>query len=484
MTDIKQQSLKKNFIFQGLYQIIIFIIPLIISPYLTRALGDTSLGIYSYTNSIVNYFMMFAMLGISNYGQRVIASRRNDKTQLRKTFWSLYVAHVIFSLLSIFIYIIFIFCFNKEDRVIYLIQTLYLVSVIFDITWLFQGLENFKTVVIRNTIVKILECCCIFIFVKHPNDLPIYTLIMSISVCLGQIIMIPQAIHYIKPIKFNKNDMKEHFKPLFILFLSVIASSLYNMFDKTLLGLLSSKENVAYYEYSNKIILIPITMLGVISTVMLPRACQFIANNDINSSRKYMKYSLEVISFIGCGSIFGLLGIGNLFALLYYGKSFAVCGNIIISLTPLVLLIPIGRILRAQYIVPKAMDKWLVISYAINSVVNLTLTLILIPKLGIYGAVIGTIVAEIAGLIVQMIISKELMNIKDILKAITPYVIFGIVMFVIIFIIKKFINNGWIALLVQVGVGGIVYCLLSGIYVLCFSPMKKEVKELLFHKKK
>ena len=207
---IKSQSLKKNFIFQLLYQIIIFVIPFILSPYLTRKLGDTSLGVYTFTNSIVSYFMAFAMLGIARYGQRVIAQRKYNQEFLRKTFWSLYTIHCVFSFLIIIIYVIIFLFFVSEYKKIYLIQIFYLSSTLFDITWLFQGLENFKIVVIRNVIIKILECFFIFIFVNQPCDLYKYTLIMSISICLSQLVMIPQAIHYIRPIKFNGKDMIEH----------------------------------------------------------------------------------------------------------------------------------------------------------------------------------------------------------------------------------------------------------------------------------
>ena len=476
---IKSQSLKKNFIFQLLYQIIIFVIPFILSPYLTRKLGDTSLGVYTFTNSIVSYFMAFAMLGIARYGQRVIAQRKYNQEFLRKTFWSLYTIHCVFSFLIIIIYVIIFLFFVSEYKKIYLIQIFYLSSTLFDITWLFQGLENFKIVVIRNVIIKILECFFIFIFVNQPCDLYKYTLIMSISICLSQLVMIPQAIHYIRPIKFNGKDMIEHIKPLFILFLTVISASLYSMFDKTLLGLLSTKENVAYYEYSNKIIYIPLHILSVISTIMLPRACLCIAKNDIENSNKYKKYSLHFTCFIAIGAIFGLLSCGQLFALLYYGEDFAICGPIIISMLPLIYIIGIGHIPRLQYIIPKEMDKWLVISYFINASINLILSFILIPIIGIYGAIIGTTAAEIVGLVFQLILCRNFIKISDIIKTTLPYLFFGVIMYLILLLIQHFISNGWLSLTLQVVIGGVVYSLLSGIYLLYFSSIKREIKKIL-----
>lgn len=483
MDTIKPQSLKKNFVLQSLYQIIILVIPLILSPYLTRTLGDTSLGVYTFTNSIVHYFILFAMLGISRHGQRVISSRKDNPEKLRKTFWSLFTIHIIVSLFTILVYTTIFVFFGKEYKIMYLIQIIYLCSALFDITWLFQGLENFKMVVIRNAIVKLFECIAIFIFVKQPNDLYVYALIMSISICLGQLSLIPKAIHYIKPIKIKFSDMKEHLKPMLILFLSVISSNLYTMFDKTLLGILKAKENVAYYEYSNKIIEVAQTLINILSIIILPRACSCIAKNDLENSKKYMKYSLHYTCFIAMGSIFGLLGIGRLLALLYYGKEFAVCGPIIMSMTPLIFIIGIGHIPRLQYIIPKEMDKWLVISYSINAVVNLILSYVLIPKVGIYGAIIGTTAAELVGLVFQLILCRDFIHVSDIAKTTLPYLCSGIVMFAVLFLIQKNLSNNWISLLIQVGVGAMIYCILSGIYVWFFSSIKKDVRKILHRKK-
>lgn len=481
---IKVQSVKKNFIFQILYQVIILVIPLIVSPYLTRTLGDTALGVYSYTYSVAYYFVIFAMLGISRHGQRIIAARRDNKEALGKTFWSLYFVHSIFSCISIGAYLIFVFIWGGEYKTTYIIQTIYVASALFDITWLFYGLENFSSVVIKNFILKIAECIAIFVFVRTTADLWIYTLIMSISMFLSQAVMLPQAINFIKPVKFTWVDVKEHFKPLFVLFIAVIAASSYTIFDKTLLGIMSTTENVAYYEYSNKIINIPKTVISVICTVLFPRACASIAKGDMASAKKYMDYSLHFTCFLGLGAIFGLGGISNLFATLYYGEEFAVCGNIIIALSPNIFIIELGNIIRTQFMVPNHMDMHLNICYIINAIINLALSIALIPVLGIYGAIIGTVSAEISGIVYQLILSRNFLNFKHVLATVIPYAIFGAVMFGIIYLIKIFFNTGWLDLIFQMTVGGLTYVILCFIYLYFFSPLKLDVKRILHKRKK
>lgn len=486
-SEIKVQSTKKNFIFQFLYQVVILVIPLITAPYLTRKLGDTALGVYSYTYSIAYYFVVFAMLGISRHGQRIIAARRDNNSFLRKTFWSLYLVHAAFSILALAAYFLFVVFFGGDYRIVYYIQAFYVASALFDITWLFYGLENFQSVVIKNFIVKIAECALIFCLIKTSEDLWLYTLIMACSLCAGQFVMLPQAIRYVKPTKFGWSDIKEHFKPLFVLFIAVVAATLYTVFDKTLLGIMSTKEDVAYYEYSNKIINIPKTIIGVICTVMFPRACACIAKGDTKNAQKYMDYSLHFTCFLGLGSIFGLAGISNLFAGLYYGESFAVCGNVIIALSPNIFIIELGNIIRTQYMVPNHMDKELIICYIINAILNLILSIALIPVLGIYGAVVGTIAAEMCGIIFQLILCRKFLPFKKVILTMIPYAIFGVAMFWIIYVIRLYFNSGWWDLLLQIAVGGGVYCIICAIYLLLFSPIKKNLRKMIhsiFHRRK
>lgn len=481
---IKTQSVKKNFIFQILYQVVILVIPLVVSPYLTRTLGDTELGIYSYTNSIAYYFVIFAMLGISRHGQRVIAARRDDKQTLSRTFWSLYCVHAVFSVIVIFAYLGFVFIWGGDYKTTYLIQVIYVASALFDITWLFYGLENFKTVVIKNFILKIAECAAIFIFVRSSADLWIYALIMSVSMFSGQAVMLPQAIKHIKPVKFGWYNIKEHFKPLFVLFIAVVASSSYTVFDKTLLGIMSSKEDVAYYEYSNKIINIPKTVISVICTVMFPRACASIAKGDMDSAKKYMDYSLHFTCFLGLGAIFGLCGISDLFASLYYGEEFAVCGKIIIALSPNIFIIELGNIIRTQFMVPNHMDMHLNVCYIINAIINLVLSIVLIPYLGIYGAIIGTVSAEISGIIYQLILSRNFLKFRHVIVTMLPYAVFGAAMFGIIYLIKMYFNSGWLDLIFQVATGGIAYLVLCFGYLYFFSPLRGDVRRILHRRKK
>ena len=264
---MREDSTKKNFAFQIAYQAIILVLPFIIAPIVSRRLGSEALGIYSYAGSIVYYFVVFANLGIMKYGQRAIATSKDNHIVLRKVFWSLFIVHIVISAISIIAYSVFVFFCTNEYTDIFWIYTLSIFSAMFDITWFFYGIQTFKSVVIKNLICRIAVTILIIFFVDNPSDLPLYTLIEVLALLVSNLALIPTAVKFVKPIKISFNDCLQHIRPLFILAIAVIAIALYTMFDKTLLGLLATKADVAFYEYSNKIITIPRTFVAVIGTV-------------------------------------------------------------------------------------------------------------------------------------------------------------------------------------------------------------------------
>ena len=478
---IKSDGLKKNFLFQVLYQIVILVLPLITAPYLTRILGEKELGNYTFTYSIAYYFVILANLGIVRHGQRVIAVRKNNEIALRKTFYSLFVLHCIFSLIITIFY--FVFCLIQGDnKILFLIQGIFVFSAIFDITWLFYGLEKFKSVVIKNFIIRLCETILIFILVKTVSDIYTYAIIKSFSLLFGNIILIPQAFKIIKPIKFSFTDVKEHIKPLLVLSITIIASTLYTVFDKTLLGILTTKENVAYYEYSDKIIMIGKSVIAVVGTVLFPRACACFANGDRNGVNKYFSYSVIFSYYVSFGMIFGLFSIGDLFAELYYGINFAICGDLMKIMSILILICALGDIVRTQFLIPMHKDILYTITIISGCVINLILSLIFIPIYGIYGALIGSISAELSVTIFQFFICKKYIKFKTILINLIPFILAGVSMYILLFLIEDRLPLNIIGLIIRIILGGILYTFVAVISILIFSNDRKLY--LLMIKKK
>lgn len=472
---LQGDSVKNNFLYQFMYQFVILVIPLVVSPYLTRTLGSEPLGIYTYTNSIAYYFVLVAMMGISRHGQRIIAERKAEELTLRRTFWSLFTLHMVVSIAVILIYLVYAFCFCKEDQAVTIAQTIYVLSACFDITWLYRGLERFKTVVIRNAVLKVFESIAIFSFVKTPDDLLIYTIIMASSLCVGQLVLLPSAIKELPPVRFQKQDVFEHLKPMSVLFIAAITVSLYTVFDKTLLGILSTKANVAFYEYANKIVTIPRTFITVISTVLFPRACQNVMQDNRKEMDRNCSISLRINFAIGFASVFGLIGVGNLLARIYFGEEFSICGNIIAIMSPVILIIGVGEIVRSLYIFPLKKDASMVKILFVNAIINLALSALLIPIIGVYGAVIGTMAAELIGLVLEIWLCKEVLPLRMFIKDGVPFFFIGLFMFLCIKVLNSILSVTTVSLLLEILIGALVYVGLSFIYC-CF--IRKDYKVL------
>ena len=477
---IKQQSVKSNFIFQCLYQVIILVIPLVISPYLTRVLGANNLGEYTFVNSIAFYFIIIANLGISNYGQRLIANVRDDESRLRKDFWSLYFVHTIISLISIILYLFFIFFFTTSNQYLYLINIFYVLSATFDITWLFYGLENFKSVVIKNTIIKVLECISIFLFVKNNNSLYIYTWIMCISYLVSQFVMLPQAIGIIKPIKFDIKYSFKHFKPLIILSISVIAASLYTVFDKTLLGIMTTKQDVAYYEYANKIVNIPKQIINVIAIVYFPKACNLYNNKDYQGLKNVVGFSFSITFLLSFASMFGIMAIGEKFSILYFGEDFVKSGLAMVYMSVLIPITLIGSIVRSECLIPAKKDFVYIMSICCGAILNILASSVLINYLGIYGTIIGSIVAEFIGTIIQIFASRKYINFKRFIAEFLVFLICGISMYFPLLVLDNLFDVSWLSLILEVIIGLFILLFVCIILSIIFlKDFKNKVSDIL-----
>lgn len=477
MLQVKKESVRANYFFRTVYQLLLYLVPLFVAPYLTRTLGDEKLGIFSYANSICSYFIVAANLGIANYGQREIAGAKNEGEDLRKSFWSLAIDHLVTSVLSLAVYAILAFTVFRKDGYVYPLAMIYVASAVVDISWLFYGLENFKIATIFKGINTFVKAGLIFALVKSPDDLWIYMLLTFTGTFLSNAVLIPLAIKTVKPIKITWHDCKRHLLPLLYFSVVSIAVTLYTYFDKTLLGLMVNKQNVAYYDYADKIISIPKMIVNGIVVVLFPKICNFIAQGKDEEAMKYIDVSTMITTFLSIGSCFGLVAIGKPLAVLYYGESFATSGDALMLMAPLIYIVCIGDIFRSEFMVPHNNDVPFMIFIVISAVLNLILSASLIPFLGIFGAIIGTMAAELFGTIAEAIYCRKYINPWLIFKPLIPFSIIGVAMFGIIKLYDHFMPMSILNLIVEIIIGFAFYVLFSALYVLLLSKNKTFYRE-------
>ena len=386
------KNVRRNFLYNLFYQILTFLLPLITTPYLSRVLGAEKTGVYSYSYSVAYYFVLFAMLGLNNYGNREIAKIRDDRYQRSKLFWEIYGLQVCNSVVIIIIYSLINLLFRNE--LINWIMLLYVASSIFDINWFFWGLEEFKITVTRNTVIKIATVVAILLFVKSREDVYIYALIMAGSMLLSPILLWPYLRARVDWRKPGFREVLSHLKPNLILFIPVIAVSLYKVMDKIMLGSMASYSEVGLYDYAEKVIAIPTCCVNALGTVMMPRMANLVAQKDNSTEKETIYKSMIFGTALATAMSFGLIGIADVFVPLFYGEGFSKCVILFYILLPSCVFLAIANVIRTQYLIPHSMDKEFTVSLGAGACINLLINAMLIPQLQSIGAAIGTLLAE------------------------------------------------------------------------------------------
>lgn len=453
---------KKNLAYQIVYQILIIFLPLVTAPYVSRVLGSENIGLYSYSYSVVSYFVLFAMLGMNNYGNKLIASIKSNKDQLNQEFSNLFFLHFIGTVLVTLFYIIYIL-HTKDNQFYASICSIYLIGALFDINWFFFGMEEFKITVTRNTIIKILTAIAIFCFIRSKSDIWKYILIMALGNVISQSIvwvMLPKYVKFVKP---SFKNAKTHIYQLIILFIPVIAISLYKIMDKIMLKHIADATAVGLYENSEKIINIPIGVLTAVGVVMLPRSAALLSEKNDNAVISSIKMTTKYVLVTAYALMFGLIAIGPEFSTIFYGAEFSYSGKLIQGLAITIPFMASANIIRTQYLIPKGYNKSYIISVITGAIINIILNMIFIPILQSAGAVIGTVAAEVVVFSIQLISVRNELKLRNVYRSTLPYLIIGIIMLIVIrFIATIFVVNVKI-LILEIVVGAIVFGSLSTI---------------------
>lgn len=462
----------KNFLYNVSYQLLTIILPLITVPYVSNILAAEGIGDYAFTFANTQYFIIFGMIGITLYGNREIAYVREDKKKLKNTFYSIYLLQLITTTISLVLFLIFILVFTKGNyRILYVAQGLNILATIFDISWLFMGLEEFKKTVVRNTIVKLASLASIFIFVKSQDDILIYTIILGLSALIGNLtfwLYIPKSIGF-KNIKIG--ELNIHLKSSLSLFVPQIAIQVYLLLDRTMLGMITNSTEVGYYENSQKLIKIVLTVATAVGTVMMPKIANTVAAGDMKKVKYYIENSFFFISAISIPMTLGLMGIANELSPWFFTDKFAGIEKLIIVSSIVIIAISWSNVLGTQLLVPLNKTKEFTVSVTLGAVVNLGLNLVMLKHLGALGACISTVIAESTVTIVQFYFVRELLNLKKMIKSIIIFIFSGIIMYIVVRIVGVNMEIGILTNMCQCVVGVIIYGICSEIL---FRILNKE----------
>lgn len=388
-------SIKRNYVYNLTAQLLTIILPVVTTPYITRVLGNENLGIFSYAQSIVNYFILFGCIGLNTYSQREIAYYKGDRHQQSVVFTEVMIVRFVTVMLSMIVYWLAIIR-TVDYPLYYSIFGLELLAALFDISWFLQGNENFRSQMVRTIITRLLGLACIFLFVKKETDLYLYILCCSGAILVGNFSLWLSVRKALEPIRINELKPLRHLKPALIMFLPQIAVSVYTQLDKTMIGLLTGHDynEVGYYSQAEKIVKMAMTVITSLGSIMLSRVAVAVSHQDNKAAKEYIEKSFRFMYLLGCPIAFGLAAICPGMVPWFFGPGYDPVIPCMALLSPLVLIIGISNIFGVQYMIPTQRMKEYTSSIIGGMVVNVVFNFFLIPHFGAIGAVFATLLAE------------------------------------------------------------------------------------------
>jgi O-antigen/teichoic acid export membrane protein len=456
------RKLFRNYIYNTLYQILVLITPLITTPYISRVLGVTNIGIYQFSQSIASYFVLIGAMGTSLYGQREIAYLQDRVKERSIAFWEIETFRIITVAVSLVFYYFF-FCINRQYSNIYSILIIEVVATAFDISWFYMGMENFKLTVIRNTIIKVIGIIAVFAFIKTPEDIEKYTLCVSFPILLGNLSLWFSLKKHLIKIEFGLHELFvgiiKRVKPVFVLFLPQIAVDVYTVLDKTMIGTLSdSIDEVGYYSQAQKIIKLVLMVVTSLGTVMLPSVSALYAKNDIKKINDYIKYSFMYNFMIGFPILLGLCAIARRFVPLFFGPGYEDVVGLIILISPVIIIIGISNIIGRQYLLPTKRQRQFTISIISGACINFLFNLVLIPSYNAIGASIATLIAELCVTVLQCFFIRKQIPLFSYFKPSIKYMVLSIIMYIIVYNIGFLeLKSNMVSVIFLILVGVIIY---------------------------
>lgn len=392
----KSKSVKKNAVLNVLKQCCNILFPLITYPYVSRVLGSTNYGKFSFSDNLVAIFMVIAGLGIPTYAVREGSRIRDDKEKISKfasEVFSINLIALLVTLIAFGLSITFVDRLHRDINLTFILGINIITSII-GRDWVNTIYEDFTYVTIRYISFQTIALILIFSFVHKPSDYIIYTWIMLLSNSGGYVLNFFYTRKYV-PIKLTVHyNYKKHLKPILYLFGVSLAIQIYVRSDAVVLGFFRPDSDVGIYNLAAKVYTILKTLLNAIVVVAIPRL-----SNDIGGNKRQEYYSLlekirNVLYLIVFPCIVGLFFESRNVMLLIGGAEYE-SGYLPLRVLCFAMFFAIfGSFYSQCVLVPKRRDKIYFIATVVSAIVNIGLNITIIPYLGMAGAALTTIIAE------------------------------------------------------------------------------------------
>jgi O-antigen/teichoic acid export membrane protein len=478
-----EPNLKVNLVLNFIVQFIGYFIPLILAPYVSRTLGSSGVGNYTYAFSFASYFTLFIDFGFLNYGTKTIAENRKNANEIKTISWSILLARFLILIVATMVFLWSSnFDFIKKDinRNIFLSFILLLVGNALDLKFLFQGLEKIRFLSLITVTVNVVYLVLVFMVVKNPEDLLLYTVLKTMVVLVTSIISFISQLGIIGRPHLDFKYIGKLFKFSSIYFIPSIVTKITPLIDTTMIGTLSSTSQVAYYEQANKIKILIASIIYAVAPIILSRVAYLNANDQNDIIKDKITKSMILSLFILLPAVFGLYVISDVFFPLYYGNEFAISAKVMYYLAPSICFSSIATLLLNAVFYSMGSVKKATLYLILCDSANLLTNYFAIKYMGASGAALTSSITNGILLLLCIVHSRKYFNASQVTKSLIQNVIAACVMsafcaFVIV-AAKKWKVSDILIVLICLSGGGSVYFIIN---VILKNAFTKEIIKIM-----
>ena len=469
---MKQKSLATNYIFNTLKTLMGVVFPLITFPYASRILGPEGLGKVDYSQATVTYFVLIASFGISGYAVREGARMRDDKARLSDFCGEILGINCITVCIA---YGLFLLTLSLPKfasyRGLMLIFSVTIVLTVISMEWLYNIFEDYRYITLRSFVFQLLSIVLLLVLVRTHDNYMEYAFVLVTAGVGSNILNFIRARKYIH-IRFRFGGCaRRHIRPMFMIFIMNIASSIYLVMDRTMLGYMTGDDRqVGLYAAAIKIHVVIMSFLASLRVIMTPRVAYQMQHNKKEADRlNDLTIHLAILLAVPCAV--GVMLVSKYILTMLAGASYL---DAVITLRILMVdlvFAALNGIMVNQIFITQRMDRQASTAVILGAVVNLISNSITIPIWGKEGAAFSTVLSEASMFLFVCIAGKSVYHIGRAVGQIVQSLLACVPMGLVVYAVTK------IHLPVFAGLG---ICMLSGVisYFGCLFLLKNPLVKI------
>ena len=458
-------SIKKNFAYKSILTISTYLMGFVTFPYVSRILGVERLGLVSFVDNTVSYFLLFATMGIAFLGVREIAAVKHDKLQRDVVFSRILGLNLAFTLLALIVYLSCVMFIPKlhQYKELFYIGMAKILFTAFVIEWFYTGIENFRYITLRTIAVKLLYVIAVFMFIRNRDDYVLYFLLTVGVVVVNAVVNMAYLRRFVQ-ISWKSLYNLGYLKQNITLGIYAIMTSMYLTFNVMFLGLVSNNTEVGYYTTAFKLYSVILGFFSAFTSVMLPRMSALLANGEQERFQQLVGKSFSAmytfsIPLILCSII---LAPQIIYVLSGPGYEGAILPMRIIM--PAMLFVGIAQVLAVQILMPMKKDKTLLLASILGASMSLLINFVTVDYLQSVGTAIVLLCSEaiVTGTYIVYTLYHHLVHIP--IVPLLHSIIHSLPTVAICIACAIWLDNAFVALSVAILCGGGIWSVMMGFW--------------------